>query len=77
MCVLLDIEYTVVSSPDLVLAVRGQKKGGGGEGKGEEEGPESGPRVNCACSKSDLLSCVHTYIEFDITLRFALKNAVL
>ena len=55
----------LISSPDLVLAVRGQKIGGGGrgEGKGEEEtrsgkirlcGPESGPCVNCACSKSDL-----------------------
>ena len=39
------------------------KNRGRGEGKGEEEtrsgkirlrGPESGPRVNCACSKSDL-----------------------
>ena len=46
----------MISSPDLVLAVRGQKRGRGGEGKGEEEtssgkirlrGPESGPRVNC------------------------------
>ena len=55
--------------PDLVLAVRGQKNGGG-EGKGEEEtrsgkirlrartrGPESVPRVNCACPKSGMLSC--------------------
>ena len=27
----------MISSPDLVLAVRGQKNGGRGEGKGEEE----------------------------------------
>ena len=27
----------MISSPDLVLAVRGQKRGRGGEGKGEEE----------------------------------------
>ena len=53
----------MISSPHLVLVVRGQKIGGWGEEKGEEEtrsgkirlrGPESGPRVNCACSKSDL-----------------------
>ena len=54
----------MISSPDLVLAVQGQKNRGGGEGKGEEETrsgkirlrrPESGPRVNCACPKSDML----------------------
>ena len=51
---------------DLVLRSRfggSRTKNGGGEGKGEEEtrsgkirlrGPESGPRVNFACSKSDL-----------------------
>ena len=40
---------------------------GRGEGKVEEETrsgkirlrrPESGPRVNCACPKSDMFSCV-------------------
>ena len=81
MCVL-----TLISTPDLVLAVRGQKKGGGRRGrerrkrdlaKYDRVGPESGPRVNCACSKSDLLSCVQYSIGFDTVLRFALKNVVL
>ena len=65
------------------------KNRGRGEGKGEEEtrsgkirlrGPESGPRVNCACSKSDLFFHVCSadiHIEFDTVLRFAFKNAVL
>ena len=55
------------SSPDLALAVRGQKKNGGGgrgEGKGEEETRSRkirlrGPHVNCACPKSDML--LHVY----------------
>ena len=53
----------MISSLDLVLAVRGQKIGGGGRGRERRKrdlakydlrGPESGLRVNCACSKSDL-----------------------
>ena len=52
----------MILSPDLVLAVQEQKRERG-EGKGEEEtrsgkirlsGLEFDPRVNCACSKSDL-----------------------
>ena len=54
----------LISSQDLVLADRGQKKTGeaGGEGRGGNEiwqntiaWAESGPRVNCACPKSDML----------------------
>ena len=61
----------MISSPDLVLTVQGQKTGGGGGGGGvggertkrdltkcNLRGPESGPRVNCACLKSDLFSSV-------------------
>ena len=57
------------------------KKGEGGGGEGVEEtrsgkirlrGPESGPRVNCACSKSDLFSSVQSVqTSFDTALCFA------
>ena len=66
------------------MAVRGQKIGGGERGKERRKtrsgkirlrGPESGPRVNCACSKSDLffISAVPT-LSFDTVLRFAFKK---
>ena len=61
MCVLLDIEYTVVSSPDLVLAVRGQKKGGGG-GRGKER--KKGQNLAHASTAHALnLTCFHVYIH--------------
>ena len=62
------------------------KKRGRGEGKGEEEtrsgkirlrGPESGPRVNCACSKSDMLSCVQYRHRLRYRIAFCFKNVVL
>ena len=78
----------MIRSPDLVLAVRGQKNGGGGRGRERRKrdlakydcvirlrGPESGPRVNCACPKSDMLSCVQYRHRVRYTaLRFALKT---
>ena len=77
-------EWALISSPDVVLAVRGQKKQGRGKGKGEEEtrsgkirlrGPESASTAHALN-----LTCFHVYstdIEFDTALSFVLKNAVL
>ena len=73
----------LISFPDLVLAVRGQKKQRKGEGKGEEEtrsgkirlrGPKSGPRVNCACPKSDMLSCVQYRHRVRYRVAFCFKK---
>ena len=74
--------FVLISSPDLVLAVRGQKTGEG-EGKGEEEtrsgkillrGPEYGPRVNCACPKSAMLSCVQYRYRVRYRVAFCFKK---
>ena len=59
------------------------KKQGRGEGKGEKEtrsgkirlrGPESGPRVNCACPKSDMLSCVQYRHRVRYRVEFCFKK---
>ena len=77
------------SSPPVYLVPRSRfggsrrKKGGGGRGRGEEEtrsgkirlrGPESGPRVNCACSKSDLFSSVQYKHRVRYRVAFCFKK---
>ena len=72
----------LISSPDLVLAVRGQKKGRGGVGEGERRKRDLAKYV---CVGQNLvyestahalsLTCFHVYStdsEFDNALRFAL-----
>ena len=67
----------MISSPGLVLAVRGQKKGGG-EGKGEEETRSGKIRLrgsDASTAHALNLTCFHVYstdIEFNTVLRFAL-----
>ena len=78
---------TVVMIPDVVPKSRfggsRTKKQGRGEGKGEEEtrfgkirlrGPESGPRVNCACPKSAMLSCVQYSYRVRYRVAFCFKK---
>ena len=66
------IGQLVISSPDLVLAVRGQIKGGGGRERRKRDLAkyESGPRVNSACSKSDL------FLMCTVQSASAFENAV-
>ena len=80
------IDNEMISSPDLVLAVRGQKNGGGGRGRERRKRDLAkydcvGQNLAHASTAHALnLTCFHVYstdIEFDSALRFVLKNAVL
>ena len=71
--------WFMISSPDLVLAVREQKnRGGGGEGKGGNEIWQNtiawARIVNCACPKSAMLSCVQYSYRVRYRVAFCFKK---
>ena len=77
------IDNEMISSPDLVLAVRGQKNGGGGRGR--ERRKRDLAKYDCvgqnlahaSTAHAQNLTCFHVYstdIGFDSALRFVLKK---
>ena len=74
----------MISSPDLVFAVRGKKKEEGGGRRRERKKRDlaklrlrkSGPRVNCACSKYDLFFMCSVTVYSSVAFCFSKRSSL-